>query len=68
MELSGVLPTTQFAYRKVLGSCDARLCVSNTLQIALESGLEAMIKRIYFSAAFNRVNLLGIIQILCSVG
>ena len=27
MESSGVLPTTQFAYPKGLGSCDALLCV-----------------------------------------
>ena len=43
MELSGVLPTTQFAYRKGLGTCDALLCVSNTLQSALESGQEARV-------------------------
>ena len=38
VERSGVLPTTQFAYRKGLGTCDALLCVSQTLQSALESG------------------------------
>ena len=38
MERSGVLPTTQFAYRKGLGTCDALLCVSHTLQSALENG------------------------------
>ena len=38
MKRSGVLPTTQFAYRKGLGTCDALLCVSHTLQSALESG------------------------------
>ena len=31
-ERNGVLPTTQFAYRKGLGTCDAFLCVSHTLQ------------------------------------
>ena len=31
MERSGVLPTTQFAYQKGLGTCDALLCVSHTL-------------------------------------
>ena len=36
MECSGVLPTTQFAYRKGLGTCDALLCVSHTLQSALD--------------------------------
>ena len=37
LEHSGVLPTTQFAYRKDLGACDALLCVTRTLQSALES-------------------------------
>ena len=41
MESSGLLPTTQFAYRKGLGTCDALLCVSHTLQCAMESGHEA---------------------------
>ena len=61
MELSGVLPTTQFAYRKGLGTCDASLCVSHTLQSALESGQEARIMQIDFSAAFDEVNHLGIL-------
>ena len=43
MEHYGVLPTTQFAYRKGLGTRDALLCVSHTLQSALESGQEARI-------------------------
>ena len=38
MERSGVLPTTRFAYRKGLGTCDALLFVSHTLQSALENG------------------------------
>ena len=68
MERTGVLPTTQFAYRKGLGTCDALLCVSHTLKSALESGQEARIVQIYFSAAFDRVNHLGILYKLCSVG
>ena len=68
MELSGVLPTTQFAYRKGLGTCDALLCVSHTLQNALQSGQEARIVQIDFGAAFDRVNHLGILYKLCSVG
>ena len=68
MERSGVLPTTQFAYRKGLGTCDALLCVSHTLQSALENGQEARIVQIEFSAAFDRVNHLGILYKLCSVG
>ena len=56
MERSGVLPTTQFAYQKYLRTCDALLCVSHTLQSALESGREARIVQIDFRSAFHRVN------------
>ena len=68
MERSGVLPTTQFAYRKGLGTCDALLCVSHTLQSVLESRQEARIVQIDFSAAFDMVNHQGILYKLCSVG
>ena len=67
MERSGVLPTTQFAYWKGLGTCDAVSCMSRTLQSALESGQEARIVQINFSAALDRVNHLGILYKLCSV-
>ena len=63
-----MLPTTQFAYYKGLGTCDALLCVSHTLQNVLESGQEARIVQIDFSAAFGRVNHRGILYRLCSVG
>ena len=68
VERSGVLPITQFAYRKGLGTSDALLCMSHTLQSALESGQEARIVQIDFSVAFDRVNHLGILYKLCSVG
>ena len=68
MELSGVLPTTPFAYQNGLGTCDALLCVSHTLQSALDSGKEARIVLIDFSAAFWRVNHLDILYKLCFVG
>ena len=68
MEYCGVLPTTQFAYRKGMGTCDALLCVSHTLQSALESGQEARIVQIDFRAAFDRVNHQGILYRLSSVG
>ena len=61
-------PTTQFAYWKGLGTCDVLLCVSHTLQSALESIQEARIAQIDFSAAFDRVNHLGILYKLNSVG
>ena len=54
MECRGVLPTTQFAYRKVLTTCGGLLCVAHTLQSALEMGQEARIVQIDFSASFNR--------------
>ena len=63
-----MLPTTLFAYREGLGSCDALLCVSHTLQSALESGQEARIVQIDFSTASDRVNHKGILYKLCSVG
>ena len=68
MECSGVLPTTEFAYWKGLGTCDALLCVSHTLQSVLESGQEARIVQTDFSAAFDRINLLGILYKLWFVG
>ena len=68
MECSGVLPTTQFAYQKGLGACDTLLCVSYTLQSTLEGGQEARLVQIDFSAAFDRVNHLGILYKLWSVG
>ena len=68
IERSCVLPTTQLAYRKGLGTCEALLCVSHTLQSELESGKEAIIVQIEFSAAFDRVNHQGILYKLCSVG
>ena len=38
MERNGVLPTTQFAYRKSQDTCDALLCLSHTLLSALYCG------------------------------
>ena len=62
-----MLPTTQFAYRKGLGTCDAILYMLHTLQSALGSGQEARIVQFDFSAAFD-VNHQGILYRLCSVG
>ena len=67
MEQGGALPTTQFAYRKGLGTCDAYLCVFNTLQRVLVSGQEDKIVQIDFNEAFDRVNHLRILFKLCSV-
>ena len=64
MKHCGVLPTTQFGYRKGLGTCDALFCVTHTLQ----SGQETRIVQINFSAALDRVNHQGILYKLSSVG
>ena len=56
------------SYNRATPTCDALLCVSHTLQSALESGQEARIVQVDFSAAFDRVNHLCILYKLCSVG
>ena len=48
------------------GTCDAFVCPINCS--VLESGQEARIMQIDFSAAFDRVNHQGILNKLCSVG
>ena len=63
MERSCVLPTTQFIYGNGLGTGDALSCVFH-----MESGLQARIVQIDFSATFVRVNHQGILEKLCSVG
>ena len=68
IERSDVLPTIQISYRKGLGTCDALLYVSHTLQSASESWLEARIVQIDSGAAFDRVNHQGILYKHCSVG
>ena len=68
-----MLPTTEFAYRKGLGTCDTLLCVSHTLQSALESGQEARVAQIDLWAAFDTVNhkefsiryVLWVLEVLC---
>ena len=67
MECCSLHPTTKFACRKGLGTCEALLCLSHTLQSVLESGQEARIVKIDFSAAFDRVNHQGILYTLCAV-
>ena len=49
-------------------ACDALLCMSHTMQSALESRQEARIAQIDFSPVFDKVNHLGILYKLCSVG
>ena len=65
---SDVLPSTQFAYQKGLGTCDALWCMSklsHTVQSAFESWYEVRIGQIDFSIAFDMVNRLGILYKPC---
>ena len=68
MERSGVLPSTQLAYRKGLGTYYALWFESHTLPSVLENGQQARIVQIDFSTAFDRVNHQDIIYKLCFVG
>ena len=68
MECSGVLPTTQFAHRKGLGTAMHFCACHIHHKVALDSGQEAMIVQIDFSAAFDRVNQQGILYKICSLG
>ena len=68
LESSGVLPDSQYGFRKGLGTTDALLHASHVLQSALDHGHEAKIVQIDFSAAFDRVNHKGLLYKLKSVG
>ena len=55
----GLLPTTQFTYRKGHGTCDALLCGVHTLQSALEMGQEARMLQINSSALLTGSTIKG---------
>ena len=66
IECWDVLPTNWFSNRKGQDTCDAILCMSHTLQNALEMGQEAKDVQIDFSAAFGRVQRLSS-SLLCGI-
>ena len=49
-------PINNLAFVKVLVTCDAVLTISDRVQRALDSGFEARMVGLDFSAAFDRVN------------
>ena len=55
-ESNNLFPNLQFGFRKGLGTCDALLTISNTVQKALDLGQEVRMIGLDFSAAFDRVN------------
>ena len=56
LEANAYLPSSQYAYRKKLGTCDALLDISSLVQENLDKGFETRIVQIDFSAAFYQVN------------
>ena len=67
VESSCVLPTTQFTYRKGLGTFEALLYMFQTLQSVLVSEQETRIVEIDINVAFDRVIHQRILYLLCSV-
>ena len=55
-ESNNLFPILQFGFRKGLGTCDALLTISNTVQRALDLGQAVRMIGLDFSAAFDRVN------------
>ena len=68
IETERVLPSTQFGYRKGLGTVDALLTLNTDVQAALNDGHEVRAVAIDFSAAFDKVNHKGIIFNLQNIG
>ena len=55
-ESNNLFPNLEFGFRKGLGTCEALLTISNTVQKALDLGQEVRMIGLDFSAAFDRVN------------
>ena len=68
MESAGILPDSQYGFRKGFGTPDALLHASHVLQSVLDHCHDAKIVQIDFSAAFERVNHKGLLFKLKSVG
>ena len=68
MERNGVLHPVCVSERSgTMDTCEALLCMSYTLKNASWSGQEARDVQTDFSAAFDSINLQGILNKLCSV-
>ena len=68
MEKENLFPQHQYAYRKCLGTCDALLDICCSCQAALDAGSESIVLSIDFSAAFDRVNHVGLLHKLRAAG
>ena len=65
MEGRCVLPATQFACRKGLGTCDGLLCVAHSLQSASEIGQEARIVQRTTIRGFSSSSVLWELVVQC---
>ena len=68
MESEGILPRTQFGYRRGLGTADALPTMNTDVQDALNNGMEVRAVALDFSAAFDKVNHRGILYNLQNIG
>ena len=68
LEANAYLPSSQYAYRKKLGTCDALLDISSLVQENLDKGFETCIVQIDFSAAFDLVNRRALVYKLKELG
>ena len=68
LEANAYLPSSQYAYRKKLGTCDALLDISSLVQENLDKGFETRIVQIDFSAAFDLVNHRALVYKLKELG
>ena len=63
-----ILPSTQFGFRKGLGTTDALLVLTQDLQLSLDKGAESRVVSLDFSSAFDLVNHQALLYKLKSVG
>ena len=61
LETEELLPAEQYAYRKGFGTLDALLSICCRAQSSLDRGCEQLLVQIDFSAAFDRVNHVGLL-------
>lgn len=64
----GLFPDCQFAYRSGRGTCDLLVTLDHVIQSSLDRGAEARVVQIDFSAAFDRVNHVGLLHKLRCAG
>ena len=67
-DANNLFPSTQFGFRKGLGTTDALLLLTHTLQSSLDRRAESRVVSLDFSSAFDRVNHRGLLYKLKLMG